>query len=67
MTAYQFIKKALKESGHKCSWRYHGPGYGQGFLHKVGLLDAHEVVTCAMGYGWLGSCEDFLKQFDLVN
>lgn len=67
MTPYEFIQKAIQEKWDKdhtrVSWLYCGPGYGQRAVHQIGILDPHEVVTCSMTHGWLGSPEEFVVQF----
>lgn len=75
MSAYEFIQKTIQdrwnERREQARWMYHGQscdqGGDQGVDHRVGLLDHHEVVTCSMAYGWIGSCEEFVKDFRLAS
>lgn len=70
MSAYEFIQKTIQEKWEKSrkqtQWQYRGPGYGQRLLHVIGILEPYEVVTASMEHGWLGTCENFLKEFEVV-
>lgn len=70
MSAYEYIRKVIQDAGDnehpEPTWRYVGPGYGQRVVHLLVILEPHQAVTCSMGYGFLGSCEDFVKQFEIA-
>ncbi|MEY2512012.1 MAG: hypothetical protein QOE26_2775 [Verrucomicrobiota bacterium] len=67
MKAFEYLKGIYDNAEGPCPrWRYKGSGFGQGLIHLIGLLEPHEVVTCSGTHGWLGTPEDFVKQFDLL-
>lgn len=70
MSAYEHLLKVIRDAGDnedpEPTWRYVGPGYGQRIVHNLVILEPDQAVTCSMGYGFLGSCEEFMLQFELV-
>lgn len=44
---------------------YIGPGEGRGEVHVIVFNESDEVITIASGHGWMGTREEFRKQFKL--
>jgi hypothetical protein len=54
----------MKEILLSSIWKYIGPNPGKGELHKVLIKPVPtQVITTSFTYSWIGTEEDFHKQF----
>lgn len=47
-------------------WIYRGSSLGRGLVHQIVFSEPHEIITVSTEHSWLGSKDDFIKEFQPV-